>query len=105
MSRTGRCADCRHFEDDADAFERAFPGILALGSGRGDARGDQGLCRVHGGMVTPDGTCGSHGSTISILDMDNRTRQDDGRDGGHCSRDGGPGGSGAGPILRSGSEP
>ncbi len=70
------CASCRHFEDDPEAFEQAFPGLLALGSGRGDARGDQGLCRVHGRMVPPGCTCELHISRKSIMVQVNGTRQD-----------------------------
>ena len=52
-----RCGLCRHFVDDAAAFERMFPGILALSSGYGDTRGDQGVCRIHSRMLTPTMTC------------------------------------------------
>ncbi len=75
-SRELSCASCRHFEDDPGAFERSFPGLLALGSGRGDARGDQGLCRVHACMVTPNCTCELHSSTKSIMVLVNGTRED-----------------------------
>jgi hypothetical protein len=51
------CGNCRHFVDDAAAFERALPGILALSSGAGDTRGDQGLCLVHDRLLTPGLTC------------------------------------------------
>jgi hypothetical protein len=44
-------------------FERAFPGLLILSSGQGDARGRQGLCQVHWCMVTPDLQCRRFTST------------------------------------------
>jgi hypothetical protein len=54
------CASCLHFLDDPEEFERAFPGILALSSGGGDTRGDQGICKIHEKMVTPKMTCEDH---------------------------------------------
>jgi hypothetical protein len=51
------CASCRHFLDDPQEFERMFPGILALSSGQGDTRGDQGICEIHQKLITPDLTC------------------------------------------------
>jgi hypothetical protein len=51
------CGSCRHFIDDAASFERELPGILALSSGAGDTRGDQGLCRIHNQLLTPGLTC------------------------------------------------
>jgi hypothetical protein len=54
------CANCRHFLDDPEEFERALPGILALSSGQGDTRGDQGICEIHEKMVTPNMTCEKH---------------------------------------------
>lgn len=62
MSRSQEptCASCAFFEDDPQAFEDAFPGILALSSGQGTTKGDQGLCRIHARMVTPGLTCDRH---------------------------------------------
>jgi hypothetical protein len=45
--------------DDPVALESAFPGLLALSSAQGDSRGDQGLCRLHDTLVTPEMTCTS----------------------------------------------
>ena len=52
-----RCGRCLHFVDDPAAFEQLFPGLLALSSGYGDCRGDQGVCRLHQQMLTPAMTC------------------------------------------------
>jgi len=52
-----RCGTCVHFIDDPQEFERAFPGILILSSGQGDSRGNQGLCRVHERLLTPNTSC------------------------------------------------
>ena len=52
-----RCGSCVHFIDDPAAFERALPGILILSSGQGDSRGNQGLCRVHERLLTPNTSC------------------------------------------------
>jgi hypothetical protein len=51
------CAGCAHLIHDPVEFERALPGILILSSGQGDSRGDQGLCRIHEQLVTPEMTC------------------------------------------------
>jgi hypothetical protein len=52
-----RCGTCTHFIDDPADFERALPGILILSSGQGDSRGNQGLCRVHERLLTPNTSC------------------------------------------------
>ena len=59
-SRTGEgtCAGCVYLIQDAAEFESALPGILILSSGQGESRGDQGLCRIHQRLVTPEMTCG-----------------------------------------------
>ena len=46
-----------HMSCDPVKFEDALPGILILSSGQGDSRGDQGLCRIHQRLVTPEMTC------------------------------------------------
>ena len=52
-----RCCTCAHFIDDAEEFERVLPGILILSSGQGDSRGNQGLCRLHERLLTPNTSC------------------------------------------------
>jgi hypothetical protein len=52
-----KCADCLHFLDDPAEFERALPGILILSSGHGETRGNQGLCRIHDKLATPNMSC------------------------------------------------
>lgn len=47
MGTEARCARCRHFESDPTRLERALPGMSALGSGHGAARGQDGLCLLH----------------------------------------------------------
>jgi hypothetical protein len=46
-----------HLLRDPLEFERALPGILILSSGQGESRGDQGLCRIHDRLVTPEMSC------------------------------------------------
>lgn len=53
-----QCGNCRYFDDDPVRFEQALPGLLALSSGGGDTKGDQGLCARHDRMVAPQLTCG-----------------------------------------------
>jgi len=55
-----QCGNCRYFDDDPVRFERALPGLLALSSGGGDCKGDQGLCSFHDRMVAPQLTCADH---------------------------------------------
>ena len=52
-----QCGNCRFFIDDPVAIERALPGLLALSSGQGDSRGDQGLCEIHDRYLVPRMTC------------------------------------------------
>ena len=54
----GTCAGCAQLICDPVKFEDALPGILILSSGQGESRGDQGLCRIHQRLVTPEMTCG-----------------------------------------------
>lgn len=51
------CSECTHFADDPVEFERSLPGILILSSGHSDARGNQGICRLHEQMVAPQMFC------------------------------------------------
>ena len=51
------CGNCRFFVDDPVAIERALPGLLALSSGQGDCRGDQGLCQIHDRYLMPCMSC------------------------------------------------
>lgn len=58
-SRGGKCTcdGCVHLLRDPVEFESALPGILILSSGQGESRGDQGLCRIHDQLVTPEMSC------------------------------------------------
>lgn len=56
-SEKGHCGGCAQLIRDAVEFESAFPGILILSSGQGESRGDQGLCRLHERIVTPEMSC------------------------------------------------
>jgi hypothetical protein len=51
------CCACRHFVDDPEELERAFPGILALSSGQGSTRGRCGICLVHDTFQDPIPVC------------------------------------------------
>jgi hypothetical protein len=59
QTQTGErtCGGCSHLIHDPAEFESAFPGILILSSGQGESRGDQGLCRIHERLVTPEMSC------------------------------------------------
>lgn len=43
----GRCAACRHFNNDGAKLEAAFPGFATMGSGFSSVRSDDGLCAFH----------------------------------------------------------
>jgi hypothetical protein len=51
------CGNCARLVDDPTELERLLPGLLALSSAQGDSWGDQGICTVHGRLVTPELTC------------------------------------------------
>jgi len=40
------CRQCRFFDDDPASIEAQLPGIKALGSAYGSARGNAGICQV-----------------------------------------------------------
>ena len=51
------CADCRHFNNDPEALEKSFPGILALSSPYGSTRGRAGICAVRDTFQDPEAAC------------------------------------------------
>jgi hypothetical protein len=53
------CIGCAHLVDDGATLESTFPALLILSSAHGESRGDQGLCRLHDTLVTPELTCDS----------------------------------------------
>ena len=51
------CSRCRHFANASEELERAFPGLVTMGSGYSSVRADDGLCRVHDRYVTASHHC------------------------------------------------
>lgn len=51
------CAECRFFNDDPEALERSFPGILVLSSSYGSTRGRAGICAVRDTFQDPETAC------------------------------------------------
>jgi hypothetical protein len=43
----GRCAACRHFDNDSTRLEATFPGFATMGSGFSSVRDGDGLCAIH----------------------------------------------------------
>lgn len=47
------CQHCIHFDDDPASLEAQLPGIRALGSAYGSARGRAGICDVSDRLMDP----------------------------------------------------
>lgn len=54
---TRTCEQCRYFDDDPEALERSFPGILVLSSTYGSTRGRAGICTVRDTFQDPETAC------------------------------------------------
>ena len=52
-----RCADCRHFRNDRESVEQAFPGLSSMGSYGADVRAADGLCSLHGTYLAHTDRC------------------------------------------------
>ena len=55
---TGRCSDCRYFENDPAYVEAAFPGMSSLSCAYSSVRADSGLCLRASLFVAPWKRCG-----------------------------------------------
>ena len=53
----GSCLRCRHFSNDPEAIEKAFPGLKALSSAYGSVRADAGICSRLELILTPSHNC------------------------------------------------
>jgi hypothetical protein len=51
------CAQCRHFDCGAAAFEAVLPGLAALGSAHAALRAGDGYCRLHDRTITAASAC------------------------------------------------
>lgn len=51
------CRDCKYFNNDPAWLERAFPGLNALSSAYGTARGEAGICSKRDLYLSPIKKC------------------------------------------------
>jgi hypothetical protein len=51
------CRDCKYFNNDPAWLERAFPGLNALSSAYGTARGEAGVCSKRDLYLSPIKSC------------------------------------------------
>jgi hypothetical protein len=51
------CRDCKYFNNDPAWLERAFPGLNALSSAYGTARGEAGVCSKRDLYLSPIKKC------------------------------------------------
>jgi len=56
---TGRCHDCRFFDNDPASVESALPGVKILSSGYGSVWADAGLCGLRQEFRVPWQGCRS----------------------------------------------
>jgi hypothetical protein len=51
------CRDCKYFNNDPAALERALPGLNALSSAYGSTRGENGICSKQDIYLSPIKNC------------------------------------------------
>ena len=51
------CRRCRHFRNDAQYLEAAFPGLTSLSSGSGSVRAEDGICLKHDRYLNAESSC------------------------------------------------
>jgi hypothetical protein len=51
------CGTCRHFDNTAETFERALPGVVSFGSGSASVRDEDGICRLHDRHLSARSSC------------------------------------------------
>jgi len=52
-----KCCYCRHFRNDPAFLEATFKGLNALSSADASVRGDDGLCLLHGRILSAEASC------------------------------------------------
>jgi len=57
---TQRCADCRHFRDEAPDIETLLPGVRTLSSAYAAIRADDGLCGLHDRYLSARSHCAGY---------------------------------------------
>jgi hypothetical protein len=60
MSKTGTCADCRHFRNAPVQIEALLPGLRSLGSAFGSVRDSDGICAWHQRYLRASSRCAAH---------------------------------------------
>ena len=60
------CGNCRAFCNAAAYLEQQLPGLHSLSSGYGAVRGDDGLCAVHGRLVSAQAHCARHAARLVL---------------------------------------
>jgi len=53
----GQCRDCRHFRNQPEFLEAAFPGLTTMSSACGSTRCDDGICLLHDRYLAADASC------------------------------------------------
>ncbi|MGA2189185.1 MAG: hypothetical protein ABSH33_11660 [Steroidobacteraceae bacterium] len=66
-SDSQRCRSCVHFNGSAGEIERAFPGLLSLGSAHASVRALDGLCMLLGRYVSACSVCARHSAAPANL--------------------------------------
>ncbi len=66
--RDAACRDCRHFEGEAAALERAMPALASLSSAHGANRADDGLCALHDRYVRASAVCASFARVTALIE-------------------------------------
>jgi hypothetical protein len=51
------CRQCRHFRNDAQYLERAFPGLTSMSSGYASVRAEDGICLKHDRYLNVESSC------------------------------------------------
>jgi hypothetical protein len=54
---TRTCRHCRHFRNDAQFLETAFPGLTSMSSGYGSVRAEDGICLWHDRYLNVASSC------------------------------------------------
>jgi hypothetical protein len=62
------CRDCIHFNNDPAWLERVFPGLNALSSAYGSARGEAGVCNKRNYFAHTDSRSPLTDSSASVHD-------------------------------------
>jgi hypothetical protein len=52
-----KCRHCRHFRNDSQYLETAFPGLTSMSSGYGSVRAEDGICLRHDRYLNAESSC------------------------------------------------